>query len=483
MEINRHSSCAVRADARRLRAAIRGALMRDAGVRGLAAGAIAVGVIALGVRFLHPETPPRLVAAAMAALTLVAGGVAALVGSRRAPSIATCLASLDASSRAGGLFLVRDAEGAERWAPPARRMPEVVWRARGALGAFALATAFAIVVAALSASVFARRPNGDRLSLDSLVARELENAARLEEAGLLPEQTATALTNELARLEETGDAADPARVLEALDHIAQDLKRTAGEEAAAAAAELAALQSAAALAERFGEALAAGDLSETAQTAASQAFADALASLPLSKPLADDLLALADTPAGTLSPEALEQLAEMMRQAGALRADQLAALGEMTILDPAQLKACRSGGGSGGCTNAAACAAALDAMLDEGGACGEAAETLLAAVQAPGRGGVSRGRGDAALTWTDPATQENTAFKTERLAPGGLPDLEQSQLQGVSFSAPETADAAAPVASGALASDGVATGVAAPAAVLPRHREAVKQYFNEGTRP
>ena len=104
-------------------------------------------------------------------------------------------------------------------------------------------------------------------------------------------------------------------------------------------------------------------------------------------------------------------------------------------------------------------------------------------MQAPGRGGVSRGRGDAALTWTDPATQENTAFKTERLAPGGLPDLEQSQLQGVSFSAPETADAAAPVASGALASDGVATGVAAPAAVLPRHREAVKQYFNEGTRP
>lgn len=466
------------ADAMRFRGALRGALMRDAGVRGLATGAIAAGTIGLGVRFLLPETPPLQAAAGMAALAIVVGIVAALVGARRTPPVATCLASLDASSRAGGLFLVGDAEGAERWTPPARRIPPVVWRGNGALGGLALALAFAVVVAALPSSVFLRRLDSSRLSLDSLVARELATAAMLEEAGLLPEQAATALTNELARLNETGDAKDPARVLEALDHIAGDMKRLAEDEAAAAAEQLAALQAASALTEQLADALAAGDLAETDTAGASQAFADFLSSMPLSESLASNLLSTLASSAGSLTPETLRQLAEMLKRGGALSASQLAALSELPLLDPALLKACQGGSCSGGCTNGAACAAALQAMLAEGGEGGEAAAAALAAVGLPGQGGVSRGRGDAPLTWTDPATRENAAFKEERLAPGSRPDLEQSQLQGVSFSAPETADAAAPVASGALAADGAASGGAAPAVVLPRHREAVKQYFN-----
>jgi len=469
------------ADAMRFRGALRGALMRDAGVRGLATGAIAAGTIGLGVRFLLPETPPLQAAAGMAALALAAGVVAALVGARRTPPVATCLASLDASSRAGGLFLVGDAEGAEHWTPPARRIPPVVWRGNGALGGLAFALAFAVVVAALPSSVFLRRLDPNRLSLDSLVERELATAAMLEEAGLLPEQTATALTNELARLNETGDAQDPARVLEALDHIAGDMKRLAEDEAAAAAEQLAALQAASALTEQLADALSSGDLPSDDQAGASQALADFLSSMPLSESLASNLLSTLASSAGSLTPEMLQQLAEMLKQGGSLSASQLAALSELPLLDPALLKACQ--GGSGGCTNGAACAAALQAMLAEGGEGAEAAAAALAAVGLPGQGGVSRGRGDAPLTWTDPATRENAAFKEERLAPGSRPDLEQSQLQGVSFSAPETADAAAPVASGALAADGAATGGAAPAVVLPRHREAVKQYFNEGTRP
>ncbi|NLE41255.1 MAG: hypothetical protein GX615_05435, partial [Lentisphaerae bacterium] len=361
-----------------------------------------------------------------------------------------------------------------------RRIPPVVWRGNGALGGLAFALAFAVVVAALPSSVFLRRLDPNRLSLDSLVERELATAAMLEEAGLLPEQTATALTNELARLNETGDAQDPARVLEALDHIAGDMKRLAEDEAAAAAEQLAALQAASALTEQLAEALASGDLSEAGSAGASQALADFLSSMPLSESLASNLLSTLASSAGSLTPEMLQQLAEMLKQGGSLSASQLAALSELPLLDPALLKACQGGSRSGGCTNGAACAAALEAMLGEGA---EAAAAALAAAGVPGRGGVSRGRGDAPLTWTDPATRENAAFKEERLVPGSRPDLEQSQLQGVSFSAPETADAAAPVASGVLAADGAATGGAAPAVVLPRHREAVKQYFNEGTRP
>jgi hypothetical protein len=94
---------------------------------------------------------------------------------------------------------------------------------------------------------------------------------------------------------------------------------------------------------------------------------------------------------------------------------------------------------------------------------------------------VSRGRGDALLTWTEPSTKTGVTFKDAVLKPqGGLPGLEQTRLEGVSAAAPTVPERTGPAPAGALAEAAAARGAAPPqSAVLPRHREAVKRYFGE----
>ena len=281
------------------------------------------------------------------------------------------------------------------------------------------------------------------------------------------------MSNELARLERTGDASDPARVLEALDHIAEELRRTAEEKAGALADERADLQAAQALAEMLAESLEQGRGATPASPfgKAGEALAQFLAGARLSPPLMSNLLSLASSPGG-LTPDALRELYERLKRADALSAEQLAKLSAMRLVDAS---ACRGGS----CTNGAACGEALARLLSEDGPASDAAQALVAMCSQPGSGGVSRGRGDAMLTWTDPSTRENASFKEQAVAPGRLPGLDQSRLQGLSAASPEVPAAAAGTSPGALATEGAANGSTAQAVILPRHREAVKRFFQQ----
>ena len=97
----------------------------------------------------------------------------------------------------------------------------------------------------------------------------------------------------------------------------------------------------------------------------------------------------------------------------------------------------------------------------------------------PGKGGVNRGRGDAQLTWKDPASEEGVKFQEKALPQGQLDSLRQSNLIGVSTGAPEVVDPAAVslAQSAALGSAQAGGGSANRQTILPRHREAVNKYF------
>ena len=203
-------------------------------------------------------------------------------------------------------------------------------------------------------------------------------------------------------------------------------------------------------------------------------MAQYLASAPIPATLASNLLAAALAPGG-LSPESLRDLAGLLREAGALNESRLARLGDLKLGEASTSP--RSSSGS--CTNAAACAGALARLLDADGPAAEAAASLsalCAAPGAPGAGGVSRGRGDAALTWTDPSTTENAAFKKESLA-SRMPSADQARLEGLSIAAPDVSAAPTATGAGALAHAAAARGAAPQAPVLPRHREAVERFF------
>lgn len=464
----------VQVEARRFRRQIRCAL----GLRGATAGALVgllvAGCLGLAARLLDSGWAPELIGLAMAGLGAGMAAAWGFAASRAAPTLETCVAALDAAGRAGGLLMSAALPGSEAWPLPPATSPRVAWRGGGRLAACAvLAGAFCAVVAALPRYVFVRPP-AVRLAIASLVEEQAARAALLEEQRLLPPQVAAALSNELARLDKTGDASDPARVLEALDHISDELRRTAQEKAESLAGERADTQAAQALAEMLAEALEQGRGASPANPLgeAGEALAQFLSSARLPPSALSNLLSLAAAPGG-LTAAAMRELAERLKGADALNAEQLARLGEMRLVDAS---ACQ---GDGSCTNGAACGEALARLLAEDGPAADAALALVAMCTEPGSGGVSRGRGDAMLTWTDPSTTENASFKEQAVKPGRLPDVERSHLQGLSAAAPDVPAAAAGVSPGALGTEGAARGATPQTVVLPRHREAVKRFFSK----
>ena len=95
----------------------------------------------------------------------------------------------------------------------------------------------------------------------------------------------------------------------------------------------------------------------------------------------------------------------------------------------------------------------------------------------PGRGGVTRGRGDAELTWGDEADKQGTKFK-EVVLPKGMLDQPKDDIVAIQKTAPneEAADSAP---RSARRDDEAAAGQATWNRKLnPRHRNAVRKYFD-----
>jgi len=94
-----------------------------------------------------------------------------------------------------------------------------------------------------------------------------------------------------------------------------------------------------------------------------------------------------------------------------------------------------------------------------------------------GKGNVSRGRGDAPMAWSEGSDEANAKFKEKALPPGSVAGLQDSQLVGLSASAPEVQKGNLS-AHGALNNSATGGGSAYTQTVLPKHKGAVKKYFD-----
>lgn len=100
---------------------------------------------------------------------------------------------------------------------------------------------------------------------------------------------------------------------------------------------------------------------------------------------------------------------------------------------------------------------------------------------APGSGGVSRGRADAALSSGHESPHASGAFEAKRLDPARVADAEQLQLLGVGSTTPEALDVGEAAGLEALGPD---SGNAAwRRRLAPRHRHAVGTFFGGGAEP
>lgn len=93
----------------------------------------------------------------------------------------------------------------------------------------------------------------------------------------------------------------------------------------------------------------------------------------------------------------------------------------------------------------------------------------------PGRGGITRGRGDAEMTF-GPGAEGVEAQAARRLTPSQFAELESSSLLGVSATAPEASGVSGGSAGLQTTSDSVGASTF-KRRLVPRHRRAVSEFF------
>ncbi len=100
----------------------------------------------------------------------------------------------------------------------------------------------------------------------------------------------------------------------------------------------------------------------------------------------------------------------------------------------------------------------------------------------PGKGGISRGRGDAAMVWGEESDLSNTKFKEVVLPPGTLEDP-SDEVQGITYREPEVKPADSAARNPLRDSDPAAGKATWNRKLSPKHRDVVRKFFNSENRP
>ena len=392
---------------------------------------------------------------------------AAFVSRRRLPSRDSVRAMLDNRNDCGGLLMAGADADLGTWQVPEVTLPRLRWRKARAFGM--LAASFAFVLISLLTPVRFAATSAAR-PMD--VSREVENLSAqiesLKEAQVIEEAKAEALEQMLDQLGQEASGEDPAKTWEALDHLNDAVEKAAKEAAETANARQERLAKAEALAE--GLTAGADQLDSKTMTEAMRTLGE----------MAREAVKENESLAGDLSPETLEAI-----KSGSLKAEHLKDLSKALSQSKSALNQKLSKLSKSGMINSNALKGGAQAnRRDNSGLARflkENAEKMSvdeATLQwCAGRGGVDRGRGDAAMTWTDGSSEKDARFKEKVLPPSSVAGLKDSQLVGLSASAP-TADTSGVAAHGALNSAASGGGSAYTQTILPRHRGAVKRYFD-----
>ena len=404
------------------------------------------------------------------ALALVPIFLCALVmARRRMPSQAAVRAVLDKQSRCGGLLMAEDQTDMGDWL---KRMPSIVaprlsWKGRRATGLFLSAAVFVAISFVVPVNFAA---TADDRPLD--IAREAEKLAdeieALKKEEIIQEAKAESLEQKLEEIRSDASGEDPSKTWEALDHIQEAVAKTTQEAMEKMAADSQRLGQAEALSKAMADDRGAMDsklmteaMKELSDLSQSASGANDLADSGLSRETLDALKA------SSLSKEQLKQLSAALGTSKGKLSERLAKLREAGLIDLKTFKQCEN---AGKCDSAG-----LAAFLAEN-AGDTSVDDLMASWSQPGKGGVSRGRGDAPMSWSDGTSERGAKFKEQVLSPSALAGLKDAQLVGRSVGAP-TVERNGAARTGALAGASSGGGSAFTQGVLPRHKGAVKRYF------
>lgn len=387
---------------------------------------------------------------------------------RRRPGYDQLRALLDEHNEAGGLVVAEGQADMAGWQSrlPELSTPEFRWRSRRPMMVFVSSAVF-LAVAFLIPERHLGLQARNSLEIGELVGEINEEIELLEEEQLIDDERAEDLQEQLDRLERDADANDPAKTWEALDHLKQANADKASEAAEEAIKKIEALKQSEALAGALGM------MPEPNEAGATRGMQDLAAMLEEAKldeglfnaELPEDLFKNAKE--AKLTPEQLKELLNAIRQNKDKLGNCMGKLAAMKLIDASKLGQCKK---AGQCPNPQALAAFLSKECN-------GTNSACAAVLGLCRGGISRGRGDAPMTWQDPSTFDGTETKDQALPMGSLAGMKDARFVGISRSAPEVTGGEAKAESGALAGAKAAGGSAQVRQVLPKHKGAVQRFF------
>ncbi|HEY8461963.1 MAG TPA: hypothetical protein VIM99_16360 [Blastocatellia bacterium] len=427
------------------------------------------GAVALILRVASAAPRARLLWGGVGIVAAVIAAVA--VSRRRLPSRDSVRALLDDRNDCGGLLMAAAAAEIGAWRVPEIALPKARWRKARALGLLAASFSF-VLVSFLAPVRFAT--TGPARAMD--VSREVENLAAqveaLKEAQFIEEARAEALERKLDQLVQEASGDDPTKTWEALDHLNDAIEKAAKEAAETANAR----QERLARAEALAEGLAAG-----ADQLDSKTMTEAMKTLGK---MMRDAIQENESLAGDLSPETREALKSGSLNAESLKDISKALSRNKSDLDQKLSKLARSGRINPNSLKGGAQAdrrdnSGLAKFLKENAEKMSIDEALLQWRDGRGHGSgdAARGPGIAPITWTDGSSEKGARFKEKVRPPSSIAGLNDSQIVGVSASAPVVSTNGV-AAHGALNSAAPGGGSAYAQTILPRHKGAVKRYFD-----
>lgn len=438
------------------------------GLRGAVAVTFFVGTAVLFLRFLFRVPAGQ----TLWLLSLFAGAVlwAAIRARRQVPTAFQAYAAMDGLNDCGGLFMSSQEVSLGTWEDRIKKLntPTVSLKIQQPTLLLMAGVAY-LVACLLIPQSFAIRPRSLPLDISRETGVLEKQIEVLAQETVITEERALELEKTVEKVEQTATGDDPVRTWEALDHLRQGIRKEADEFAAFALSQTEALAENEAMASALSEGAAELD-SELLASAMEHLASNLMENEAISEALANLAPELLEKlQEGSLTAEDLAKLAQALKLNKEQLARAMGRLSEMRLVDLKDLKLCE---GLGQCDMAG-----LAAYLSENCQGSMTVEGAIAAFGRPGRGGITRGRSDAPMGFTEASTPDGTAFKEQVLPPSDLAALKDSQQVGVSIGAPSTEAARDAHGPGVIDPSAAGSGEAATQTLLPKHRQAVKQYF------
>lgn len=444
----------------RLRWRLGGMLVLRQVVAGLTLWAFLWGTVVIACRVALGESPDWLRWGLGLAPLVALAGLAR--GLRQMPAATRVRALVDRTSACGGLVMASEEQPLGSWTDrlPEPALLQIHWRGDRPLALFAAAAVFLCISFLFPQRLATWADEG--LEIGNDVDQLVTKIDALQDEKILESKRAEFLKERLQQMQKDAAGRDPAKTLEALDHVRDQLSRAAQK-----AAESAVQKS-----EQLGKAESLSNGIKNTEGSLDPAIKqEALAELAILVQQAateTELLDLQVDPellkqmkAAKLSPEDLEKLSKALRGSKGKLAQGLKKLSDLKLIDAEFLKQCEN---AGKCD----CEGALLACK-KGGVCD-------ALGKRGGRGGLNEGPGHNAITWTDGTNEEGAKYKEETLPPSGLRNMKDSMTVGVGKADPKSGEVVTSQG-GALQRAAAGGGGANAGTLLPQHRGAVERFF------